>query len=59
MGNKKSKKASQEWRGGLLNLLNKVSLVIDRNIPEMVMKSLEQCIVKLKAMPEYGINPVL
>ena len=43
----------------LLQALNKVALVVDRNVTLPMLKNLEKCIVELKKIREYGIAPLI
>ena len=52
----------KKWKDtslAILNIVSKVSLVIDRNIPNSVLDLLAKCIAKLKGSREYGINPII
>lgn len=56
---KKNKEGIKSCKTAVLHVLNKISLVVDQYVPFMMLKSLEQCIIKLKKMPEYGVKPVI
>ena len=55
----KDKEKIKSCLTGVLQVLSKISLAIDSYIPVIMLKSLEECIIKLKKMPEYGIKPVI
>lgn len=52
----------RKWKDtnlAVLHAINKVSLVIDRNIPSATLELLEKCVVKLKCSDEYGVRPII
>ena len=62
MQEEESSKRTKEWQEtcmSLLQTLNKVSLVVDSNMPLPVLGCLEKIIVGLKRLPEYGIAPLI
>lgn len=42
-----------------IQVLNKVTLSIDKYVPEMMMVSLKDCVLKLKKINAYGIRPLV
>lgn len=61
MDNEK-RKSNKEWKEtslGVLQVLNKVSLVLDSNTPTTMLGVLGRCVVSLKKIPEYGISPLI